>query len=72
MVTEEFRHIPFKATCDNLNGSQRQALKELEQLKDVLIKPADKGGNIILWPKERIVHHRGHRLPKWVDIEGHT
>lgn len=70
MVTDEFRQIPFRATCDNLNGPQRQALKELEQLKDVLIKPAEKGGNIILWPKEGTKHHCGHGISEWGDIEG--
>ncbi|MEE6475184.1 hypothetical protein FKM82_010653 [Ascaphus truei] len=29
------------------------AIKELRTLQDVVIKPSDKGGNIVIWPKDR-------------------
>ncbi|XP_077117394.1 uncharacterized protein LOC143773978 [Ranitomeya variabilis] len=30
--------------------SQHQCIKRLKNLKDIVIKPADKGGNIVIWP----------------------
>ncbi|CAH2293862.1 Hypothetical predicted protein [Pelobates cultripes] len=32
----------------NLSPCKRKALKELKQQMDIIIKPADKGGNIVL------------------------
>ncbi|XP_069586465.1 uncharacterized protein [Ranitomeya imitator] len=52
VVTEDLRKIPVESQHDNLTRGQRQALTELRSLKQVLIKPADKGGNVVLWPTE--------------------
>ncbi|CAJ0946009.1 unnamed protein product, partial [Ranitomeya imitator] len=37
--------------CSNLSISERQALKSLQQDKDLIIKPADKGGAIVVMDK---------------------
>ncbi|XP_077113029.1 uncharacterized protein LOC143768221 [Ranitomeya variabilis] len=50
LISEEFQHIPTGIQHDNLTRQQRKALKELGSLKDITIKPSDKGGNIVLWP----------------------
>ncbi|CAJ0918423.1 unnamed protein product [Ranitomeya imitator] len=50
LVTEEFRRIPTGIQHDNLTRRQREAIKELKSLDNVVIKPSDKGGNIVLWP----------------------
>ncbi|CAJ0931577.1 unnamed protein product [Ranitomeya imitator] len=50
LVTEEFRRIPTGIQHDNLTRRQRKAIKELKSLDNVVIKPSDKGGNIVLWP----------------------
>ena len=36
----------------NLNTNEQKALTELEHLTDSIIKPADKGGAIVIWPKK--------------------
>ncbi|XP_077131129.1 uncharacterized protein LOC143785876 [Ranitomeya variabilis] len=48
LVSKEFGEIPNKITRDNLSIEQRRALKELKSMRDIVIKPADKGGNIII------------------------
>lgn len=50
LVTEDLKSIPSFTAVNNLNSSQQRALKELQQRKDVVIKPAEKGGDIVLWP----------------------
>ncbi|XP_056416058.1 uncharacterized protein LOC130357391 [Hyla sarda] len=52
MVDEEFKKIKRNTYNDNLTREERQSLERLRNLNDVIIKPADKGGNIIVWPRE--------------------
>lgn len=49
LVTSVFANIKHKAINDNLTRDQRKALGELKVMKDVIIKPSDKGGNVVLW-----------------------
>lgn len=49
LVTEDLKSIPYFSVNNNLNSQQRLAFKELQQMNDVVIKPADKGGNIVKW-----------------------
>lgn len=51
MVSKEFSEIPQFLRHDNFTPMQRKSFKKLKNLKDVLFKPADKGGNIVVWPK---------------------
>ncbi|CAJ0958429.1 unnamed protein product [Ranitomeya imitator] len=48
LVSKEFGEIPSKVVKDNLSADQRKALKELKGMRDIIIKPADKGGNIFI------------------------
>lgn len=50
LVSDEFKEISPNIPCDNLTTKQRQALKQLRQIKNVLFKPADKGRDILVWP----------------------
>ncbi|CAJ0968672.1 unnamed protein product [Ranitomeya imitator] len=50
LVTREFEKIETSTIRHSLSGVHRAALKELKNLKGVLIKPADKGGNVVVWP----------------------
>lgn len=51
LVSEEFHTISRTIPHDNLTREQRDALKQLQRMKQVLIKPADKGGNLVIWPR---------------------
>ncbi|KAM4012417.1 LOW QUALITY PROTEIN: uncharacterized protein ACNLHF_004941 [Anomaloglossus baeobatrachus] len=53
VVTQEFRCLPCKRTHDNLTYNQRLALKELKNMDDVVIKQSDKGGNVVVWGKDK-------------------
>lgn len=37
-----------KFRIDHLNPSQQEALKELQHIQDIISKPSDKGGNVVL------------------------
>ncbi|KAM4034471.1 uncharacterized protein ACNLHF_021105 [Anomaloglossus baeobatrachus] len=49
LVTDEFKQITVRRQGDNLTHKQRSALVELSNYNDIIIKPADKGGNIVIW-----------------------
>lgn len=53
MVTKDFEALPTSICNDNLTSEQRSSLKKLRELKDILFKPADKGGNLVVWPKKQ-------------------
>ena len=36
----------------NLNGAEIDALKNLKSRNDIVIKPADKGGRVVVWRKD--------------------
>lgn len=50
LVSKEFQKIPTSLRWENCTHTQRQALKELRSMTDVVFKPADKGGNVVVWP----------------------
>ncbi|XP_077113920.1 uncharacterized protein LOC143769306 [Ranitomeya variabilis] len=50
LVTNDFEKIPKNIHDDNLTISERIGLKRLKKLDDVVFKPADKGGNVVVWP----------------------
>lgn len=49
LVTAEFAKIDNRILGDNLTKEQRIALRQLKEMKEVIIKPSDKGGNVVLW-----------------------
>ncbi|CAJ0966054.1 unnamed protein product [Ranitomeya imitator] len=51
LVTKDFLKIPHFKRYDNLTREERNRLNALQKMPDVVIKPADKGGNIVIWPK---------------------
>ncbi|XP_073508111.1 uncharacterized protein [Phyllobates terribilis] len=53
LVTNDFQKITTRKRLDNLSRAERQALDDLKSYDDIVIKPADKGGNVVLWPKEK-------------------
>ena len=50
----EISQINFKAKCKKSNLTQEEwsALKHLKSREDIVIKPADKGGRIVVWRKD--------------------
>ncbi|XP_073425439.1 uncharacterized protein [Dendrobates tinctorius] len=44
-------NIPRGIGRDNLSRDERSRLDVLRGLPDVVLKPADKGGNVVIWPK---------------------
>lgn len=46
------KKIPWSVGQDTLARKQRLALKELKNLKEAVIKPTDKEGNIMAWAKK--------------------
>ncbi|XP_073446703.1 LOW QUALITY PROTEIN: uncharacterized protein [Dendrobates tinctorius] len=53
LVYEDFKELSTKLRYDNLTHAQRIAMRELQKLTDVVFKPADKGGNIVVWPHDK-------------------
>ncbi|XP_077118798.1 uncharacterized protein LOC143774899 [Ranitomeya variabilis] len=50
LVTKDFQGIPKHIYKDNLTAEERGRLRVLQDLGDVVFKPADKGGNVVVWP----------------------
>ena len=46
----------------NLSPAETTALKNLKQRKEMIIKPADKGGKIVLWPRRSYVEGANKQL----------
>ena len=42
-----------KSDIRELRGLGEHALRELKNRQDIVIKPPDKGGKIVLWPTEQ-------------------
>ena len=47
---------------NNTSVEEIQALSELKQKKDIAIKPADKGGKIVIWPVEQYLQEAHGQL----------
>ncbi|CAJ0968644.1 unnamed protein product [Ranitomeya imitator] len=52
LVKRDMSLFSEKISKFNLTRAQNQAIKELKNMKDIVIKPADKGGNVVLWPAD--------------------
>ncbi|KAM4012040.1 uncharacterized protein ACNLHF_005390 isoform 1-T3 [Anomaloglossus baeobatrachus] len=50
VVSQELESISPRIIKDNLTRPERERLRELTSLSDVVLKPADKGGNVVVWP----------------------
>ena len=46
----------------NLSKSEREAIISLRNKKDMIIKPADKGGKIVLWPRAAYLEEANRQL----------
>ncbi|XP_075442459.1 uncharacterized protein LOC142487291 [Ascaphus truei] len=51
LVMEDFKKIKTKMDDANLTRPELTAIKELQAMRDIVIKPSDKGGNIVIWPE---------------------
>ncbi|XP_073514025.1 uncharacterized protein [Phyllobates terribilis] len=51
LVSREIESLPHAPKNRiNLDQEERKALADLKKLPNVVIKPADKGGNLVIWP----------------------
>ncbi|CAJ0968164.1 unnamed protein product [Ranitomeya imitator] len=50
LVGKEIERLNTVFDHDNLTPPLRRAVKELSNMQDVVIKQADKGGNVVIWP----------------------
>ena len=62
-------------TRSNLNDNEQKTLKRLRQRKDIVIKPADKGGAGVVWRKDLYQKKAEQQLSKnrllfTMDIKG--
>ncbi|KAM4795913.1 dynein axonemal heavy chain 9-like [Rhinophrynus dorsalis] len=51
MVMRDIIALPDRKGPYNLTLSEHNAIKEMQSWTDTIIKPSDKGGNVVLWPK---------------------
>ena len=58
----ELVDLKFHRKESNIADSDRQALKTLNDRDDVIIKPADKGGAIVVWKKELYLNEAERQL----------
>lgn len=54
LVPEDLQKVNWVAnTIDNLSPDECQALKELQDAERLVIKPSDKGGNVVILSTEK-------------------
>ena len=41
---------------------EQQALRDLRRYSDIVVKPADKGGAVFVWPRDLYVQEANHQL----------
>ena len=51
-----------KQNITNLSPAETTALKNLKERKEMIIKPADKGGKIVLWPRKSYIEEANKQL----------
>ncbi|XP_075458621.1 uncharacterized protein LOC142496102 [Ascaphus truei] len=51
MVINAITNLSDALSPSNISKSEWGAINELKSLTDIVIKPSDKGGNIVLWPR---------------------
>uniref|UniRef100_A0A8C5PLH9 Uncharacterized protein n=1 Tax=Leptobrachium leishanense TaxID=445787 RepID=A0A8C5PLH9_9ANUR len=52
LVMKDIEKLSTKLDKQNLTKEERMALKDLQKDPNIIIKPADKGGGIVIWSKE--------------------
>ena len=57
-----FRHVLKDITNFNMSDMDIRALQELQQYKDIVIKPTDKGGKIVIWPVDQYTKEAHQQL----------
>ncbi|XP_068114979.1 uncharacterized protein [Hyperolius riggenbachi] len=63
LVTRDFRKLSWtRQTRDNLTKGERKALDDLRQAKEVIIRPSDKGGNVVLWSRDLYLEEAERQL----------
>ncbi|XP_071970307.1 uncharacterized protein [Engystomops pustulosus] len=50
VVSNEFSQVYQQVSHDNLSKQERQCINNLRHDKTIVIKQADKGGNVVVWP----------------------
>uniref|UniRef100_A0A8C5PKA4 Helix-turn-helix domain-containing protein n=1 Tax=Leptobrachium leishanense TaxID=445787 RepID=A0A8C5PKA4_9ANUR len=62
LVMKDIEKISTKIDKHNLTKEERMALKNLQKDPNIIIKPADKGGGIVIWAKEAYKEEALHIL----------
>ena len=52
---DKLQNVRNNASKENLSLKERQALEQLKSNEHIVIKPADKGGNIVIMRREDYV-----------------
>uniref|UniRef100_A0A8C5QRW3 Reverse transcriptase domain-containing protein n=1 Tax=Leptobrachium leishanense TaxID=445787 RepID=A0A8C5QRW3_9ANUR len=52
LVMKDIEKMSIKIDKDNLSKEERMAIKNLQKDPNIIIKPADKGGGIVIWSKK--------------------
>ena len=47
---------------NNVSNAEVQAIKNLRNSEQVIVKPADKGGAIVIWPRESYIAEANKQL----------
>ena len=58
----EIRKSDSKPTTPNITKNEYHAIKSLKENKDIIIRPADKGGKIVLWGRREYLNEANRQL----------
>ena len=64
LKTSHGQNIDNKTTRldNNVSNAEKQAIKNLRNSEQVIVKPADKGGAIVIWPRESYIAEANKQL----------
>lgn len=74
MTTFELSYLSVRKFRDNISKKERKSIKNLKRNKQLIIKKADKNGNVVVLDKDNYLSegYRQLNMPYYEQIENHN
>jgi len=74
LTTFELSYLSVRKFRDNISKKERKSIKNLKRNKQLIIKKADKNGNVVVFDKDNYLSegYRQLNMPYYEQIENHN